>query len=139
MLIRDKINAGALAIAKTLGFRVPDGHDFSAVSRGRDRDYWQASMAAWEAFHGDSPDLDAEADEDDAAALDRAVDAAQALFQVNNDEPISLKRLRQVNPMLSEDDVQTLLGMKVGESHAFTPPAGGAPLTPVSARVRRTR
>jgi hypothetical protein len=57
--VRDKIEAGALALSKVAGWRVPKGHRFEDDENPRGRDYWRMSLAAWKAFTGKTADLDA--------------------------------------------------------------------------------
>lgn len=58
MQIRDKINAGAHAIARAYGWKVPPDYNFETSQAGHARQFWGAAMAAWEGFNGDAPDLD---------------------------------------------------------------------------------
>ena len=62
--IRDKVNVAARAIAAAHGWKVPETHDFSSATEGRSQQFWRAATAAYEAFFGDRPDLDAEVDDE---------------------------------------------------------------------------
>jgi hypothetical protein len=62
--IRDKVNAAAHQIAAAHGWKVPETHNFSEAADGRSQQFWHAATAAYEAFFGDRPDLDAEVDDE---------------------------------------------------------------------------
>ena len=81
--IRDKVNDAAHQIAAAHGWKVPGTHNFSEATEGRSQQFWHAATAAYEAFFGDRPDLDAEVDDEPALAPARR--------KVTKGEGVSLK------------------------------------------------
>jgi hypothetical protein len=53
---------------------------------------------------------------------------SNALFQVNDEEPISFEHLLRANPELGDDDIDQIREMRVGQTENFG-----------HARLRRTR
>lgn len=64
MKVRDKINKIAKAFLNTLGYGFEEHFDFQTSTDPRMQLCWNAAINVWVALYGDTPDLEAELDEE---------------------------------------------------------------------------